>query len=1113
MPDEPRRGGPGPDGDHASQEDPPPGRRRRSLDAGGLSVSDLLEQHSRKDIPRPVPPGPSDTGRRAAPEPPQRPAPPPNYAPPAPDEDTAARPRPASGAPPAGRRPAAPPPSNDFFAATGEGGGTRTPRSRPEDTRRRTDEPGRARPGDARRPEDGGRRLAEGGPRPASGAPNGYAGRPDDVDPRRPAPASRPAPGDVPGEPSRRIPATGRPRPDGGPQDQTAAPRRFADGTGRRPDLPGTAPGRRIEDGGGRRPEDPAPDTPGRSPDGSGPRRRPDSLAPDTPGRRVDGPRPGENTGRRLHPGAPPADGPRRPANGSGPHDVTGGPHTGGAHPGASQTGSAQTGGPRTGRRPRPDDLAADPRRPADGPRPGVPVEDPAGRRLPDGSGPRRLAENGAPIADDGRPHGSGPRRLAEGGAPADEAGRPQGSGPRRLAEGPSGLPDDPAARPRRLAEGPPGAPADEPGRPRRLAEGAPAEPVDSTGRRPDGSGPRPAGDVAGRRFAADSAAALDQAPPAAAERLGSERPEPRESIDPSSLTTEMEAISDDVKKRREVDHTLARFSAVHDELAEQERIRKERRQKLMPWKAQEEDEDATEYASPVDVPDEDGPRRRGRTAKHSKIVRSVKAVALTAAVLVFVSTGLGWAAMLYIDSKFIEIDALNSNSAAVHQAEKQLGDENFLIIGSDTRAGAKPEDGVGDPNAEDTQGARSDVLMLAHIPADRKRMVVVSVPRDLLITRPQCEAWDPNTGQYTGTQVEKAENVKANEPYAVGGPKCVSKFMTELTGLDINHFISVDFNGFKGMVDAIGTVEVCVQKPMDDEELGVIFDKPGKYEINGSKALDYVRARKIEGETKTDFDRVARQQQFLSALLRKALSSEILLNPSKLNGFLNAFAASTVGQNIGVNDMLTLAQSLQSLEAGRVSFITVPHVTDEGETPDHDDNLELLKETETKALFQAIIDGTPLPEEAPDTTTPEPGKAAQPAPPPGPKQGKVVDAKGLKVQVRNGDPDNGGAARETSTALRQLGYDVVISDNAPPTDKTVIKYGIGGEDTAATLQSSVPGATLVFDAGMGGAVLLLIGPRWDEEIRAPQSVGAAPNKPATPKDLSVVNAAKDPCA
>ncbi|GAB2996331.1 LCP family protein [Saccharothrix stipae] len=1216
MPDEPRRGGPGPGGDEVPQEDQPTGRRRRSLDAGGLSVSDLLEQHSRTNIPRPVPPGQSDTGRRAAPEPepPRRPAPPqngrhapegtgrraapepprrqapppPDYAPPAP-EDTGTRPRPTNGAPPvAGRRsapppPPPPPPANDFFAPTGEGTGTRTPRPTPEDTgtRRRPEEPGPARNG-----------------RPA----NGYAGRPEDVDPRRPAPAApRPLPpGEVGGEPSRRFPANGRPvppdarpRPEGGrrpadpdgprvPQDPAAPPRRLAENTGRRPqpDLPGTPPGRRLPEGSGprqrpedlapdtprrvaegsgprprpedlapgaprraahpedlapgtsrrpadgRRPEDLAPDAPRRAAEGSGPRQRPEDLAPGAPrraahpedlapdtgrrpvdgggprrpdevGRRVaegaaadgigrrlaEGPRPGEHTGQRPRPGvpadgtgprrrpdAPVGDGPRRLADGSGPHDLTG--------------------GPRPARRPRPEDLPVDPRRPADAPRPGLPGEDPTGRR-PEGGGPRRLAD-GPPVAP---VEGSGPRRLADGPpVPVD------GGGPRRLADGPPLAPNE-GGGPRRLADGPPVAPVDGSG-PRRLADGPPT-PV-------DGSGPRPVGDLPGRRFAED--AAPDQAAPAIADRLASAAPERREAVDPASLTTEMEAISDDVKKRREVDHTLARFSAVHDELAEQERLRKERRQKLMPWKA-DHDEDATEYASPVADPDEEGPRRRGRTAKHSKIVRTIKVVALTAAVLIFVSTGLGWGAMFYIDSKFTEIDALNTNSAAVHEAEKQLGDENFLIVGSDTRAGAKPQDGVGDANAE--PGARSDVLMLAHIPADRKRMVVVSVPRDLLITRPECERWDPSTGQYTGEQLDAEEDVKANEPYAVGGPKCVSKFMTELTGLEINHFISVDFNGFKGMVDAIGTVPVCVPKPMKDDELGVIFDQPGRFEIDGTKALDYVRARKVAGEEKTDFDRVNRQQQFLSSLLRKALSSEILLNPGKLNGFLNAFASSTVGQNIGVNDMLTLAQSLQSLEAGRVTFVTIPHERSEGPTLAHDDNLELLKKAETKALFQAIIDGTPLPEETPADPAPDQsqGQTQASAPPAQPKQGKVIDHKGLKVQVRNGDPDNSGAANRARNALRELGYDVVIAGDAPSTDKTVIKYGIGAEDAAATLLSSVPAATLQFQANMGGAVQLLIGPEWDEEVRAPQAPGTEPGKAAPPVDLSVVNAGKDPCA
>ncbi|GAA1280820.1 LCP family protein [Saccharothrix xinjiangensis] len=1020
------------------------------------------------------------------------------------DEIAAPGRRMADEPPNLGRRVADEPPAPGRRVADEPPGSSRRAADEPAGPgRRMADEP----PGSGRRaadePAGPGRRMADEPPRPGRRVADEQAGpgrrvadaprRPVDGGPRQPVdPRPRPdqldgAPGPHPAEGTGRRLADGprpgeqhtgrRPRPPvpgevGGPRRAAEGP----EGTGRRPHpgaprpdvpphpgevVPPGAIGRRLTDG--PRPEDLGGPRPG--PEGTG--RRPRPEAPGRPGEDANGHRLPDGSGPRPRPEN--LEGPRRLADGPAPND-----------PRRLAEGPAPDG---TGRRPRPDV-------------PGRPGEDvPAGRRLPDGSGPRPRPEDL-----------NGPRRPIDGPGPEGTGRRPvDGGGPRRPADGPA-----PEGTGRRPAGGPPevphNRPEDAPG-PRRLAEG---------------SGPRPVGDVPGRRFAEDPAEALDQGPKAAPpDRLGNSGngnpgPAPREQIDPMSLTTEMEAISDDVKKRREVDHTLARFSAVHDELAEQERQRKERRQKLMPWKA-EHDEDATEYASPVADPDDDDdrPRRRARTAKHSKIVKTIKGVALTAAVLVFVSTGVGWGAMLYIDSKFVEVDALGSNSAAVHEAEKQLGDENFLIVGSDTRAGARPEDGVGTATTE--KGARSDVLMLAHVPADRKRMVVVSVPRDLRIERPECEGWDPVTGQYTGEELARESDVMANEPYAVGGPRCVAKFMTELTGLEINHFISIDFNGFKGMVDAVGAVTVCVPKPMVDDELGTIFDKAGKYDIGGGKALDYVRARKVAGEQFGDYDRVTRQQQFLSALLRKALSSEILLNPGKLNSFLNAFASATVGDNIGVNDMLTLAQSLRSLDAGRVSFVTVPHVTDEGPTLSNDDNVEVLKVEETKSLFQAIIDGTPLPKEKTDTDPPadQAKQQTSASAPAGPREGKVVDPRGVKIQVRNGDESADGAAGQATRELEALGYQVVINGNGQTTDKTIIKYNVGGEDAAATLLASVPGATLVVDPSMGGAVELLIGPGWDGVVQAPQggATSGEPGKVTPPKDLAVVNAAADPCA
>lgn len=594
------------------------------------------------------------------------------------------------------------------------------------------------------------------------------------------------------------------------------------------------------------------------------------------------------------------------------------------------------------------------------------------------------------------------------------------------------------------------------------------------------------------------------------ASAAGVAKVETRDEIDPACLTTEMEAIGDDVKKRREVDHTLARFSAVHDELLEQERQRKERRAKLMPWVKDGDDlEEATQFADPVTLGESDEagePKIVGRTPQQRKLMRGAKVGAIAAAAVVFASTGIGWAAMQWTDSKFQKIDALGGNSQAVQQAEKQLGDENFLLVGSDTRAGAKPQDNVGTQAQEG--GARSDVIMLAHIPADRKRMVVVSLPRDVRVDRPECSQWNPDTGEYGGP-LPPAKQVMANSVYNDGGPKCVANMMTQLSGLKINHFVSIDFVGFREMSTAIGGVEICTPTAIKDGELGVVIDKPGKHLLKGDQALQYVRARYVQGDDASDFARIKRQQGFLSAMLRQALSSEVLLSPTKLNNFINALTKSTVGDNVGVAQLLELANSLQGLDAGRVSFVTMPHWTDDNKRiNDPSDNIERLKDDDVKKLFQTIIDGTPLPQEKPAEQKPG-DTPAQP--------GTVLDPKEVSVQVRNGDPDAGGAAGRTRDALQRLGFKISQLGDAPREAKTTIRYAKGQENRAATVRAAVPSAELVEAPEMGGAILLTLGENFDGKVQAPQAGTQAGTQPGTQgqpgSKLEVVNAAQDPCA
>ncbi|MGH3554823.1 MAG: LCP family protein, partial [Mycobacterium sp.] len=201
---------------------------------------------------------------------------------------------------------------------------------------------------------------------------------------------------------------------------------------------------------------------------------------------------------------------------------------------------------------------------------------------------------------------------------------------------------------------------------------------------------------------------------------------------------------------------------------------------------------------------------------KHRAILVAGRSVAALTAALALALTGGAWQWSASKNNRLNTVSALDPQSRDIVDPNAQYGDENFLIVGIDSRAGANAEIGAGD--AEDAGGARSDTVMLVNIPANRKRVVAVSFPRDLAITPIQCEAWNPDTGAYgplydPDTEKYGPKNVytetKLNSAFAFGGPKCLVKEIQKLTGLSINRFIAIDFTGFAKMVDALGGVEV----------------------------------------------------------------------------------------------------------------------------------------------------------------------------------------------------------------------------------------------------------------------------------------------------------------
>lgn len=499
---------------------------------------------------------------------------------------------------------------------------------------------------------------------------------------------------------------------------------------------------------------------------------------------------------------------------------------------------------------------------------------------------------------------------------------------------------------------------------------------------------------------------------------------------------------------------------------------------------------------------------------RQQRLRLAARASTAFAAVLALVMTGVGWNYLRATDNGFTQVSALDEKSDDIVDPGGQLGDENFLIVGTDTRAGVDGNVGAG--TTEDAEGSRADTVMLVHIPENRQRVVAVSFPRDLDVTRPACEGWDNEKAKGTGVQFPAANGDKLNATYALGGPQCLTKVIQKLVGLRIGHFVGIDFNGFSSMVDTIGGVEVCTKKPLVDDELGTILPNAGKQVLNGPTALDYVRARHVTGEERSDYDRIHRQQLFLSSLLRGALSSKVLFDVGKLNGFINAFSSSAFMDGVGTKDLLMLGRSLQKVDAGAITFLTVPTA---GTTSYGN---EIPRESDIKEMFQAVIDDQPLPGEK---KAPEPSKAAAPAP--APKQLTATDPSTMSVQVSNGSGSS-GLANTTATKLSNQGFQIYSTGNYAggtiPT--TRVRYSAGHEAEAATVASAIPGATMEAASGLGSIVEVALGSDFSGTVKAPTpfgnplpevptapSTGASGETPATlPSDLEHVNAADDTC-
>jgi LCP family protein required for cell wall assembly len=224
----------------------------------------------------------------------------------------------------------------------------------------------------------------------------------------------------------------------------------------------------------------------------------------------------------------------------------------------------------------------------------------------------------------------------------------------------------------------------------------------------------------------------------------------------------------------------------------------------------------------------------------------------------------------------------------------------NILLVGSDRTLGAA--------------GARADTVVLMHLPADRKSITAVSLPRDSRVRMPACAS---STGATT-----PARTGRLALAMTAGGLTCVRRTVESATGVHVDHAVEVDFAGVKRMVDALGGVEVTLPTAVDDRWSGLRL-AAGRHRLDGTQAVAYVRTRRGLGDG-SDLDRVKRQQRFMVSMFKTA--GERLTQPAQLYGFLRAAGRSiATDPELSAKAMYSIATSLRGTGPGDVRFTVVP--------------------------------------------------------------------------------------------------------------------------------------------------------------------------------------------
>lgn len=463
--------------------------------------------------------------------------------------------------------------------------------------------------------------------------------------------------------------------------------------------------------------------------------------------------------------------------------------------------------------------------------------------------------------------------------------------------------------------------------------------------------------------------------------------------------------------------------------------------------------------------------RRRG-------VVRAASALAAVVGVVLLYHLGL----YFYVDQKISRIDALAADGPEILAEQLQETSETYLLVGT----GVPDQDGPG-----------SVATLLASVSHDGERAVLIGFPPSALVDTPECRTADgelraPTTEAFARSLLD-------------GGPSCMVRAVQQLSGVQVDHYLGVDLTQLPEMVDALGGVPVCVV-PSRATAAAAVPPPPGASELTGRTAAGYLRPAG-DGTDVTGTAVAERTQRLLTSTLRAAMSADNVLDPVTLTRFLTRAAdALTVDEQTTLGDLRTLATSLGDVSGDDVARTGLP-VAQVGHVPaGSEESFVLLDGAGTRALFDAVIDGSRVPEgfvvEEEAVAPPAEEDGGEPAVQADPGTSVLPPAE-VALDVLNGT-GTGGLAATVAGELRAGGFDVGDVGNAEGTvSQSVVRHGPGMVAQARTVAAAVPGAVLQGSDSIGDTVQLVIGPGYAGVVPVPPPAAVAP-EPAADDDADV---------